>query len=86
MSKSNSHGRNPLPTSLQDRGWDNARLMAARSKRSKPLLESFAIWLEGQAKKVLPKSPCAKAITYTRSKPWKSRGSGGVQLRGLARG
>ena len=67
VSKSNGHGRKRLPASLRDGGWDDARLMAARSERSKPLLESFAIWLEGEAKKVLHKSPVGEAITYTRS-------------------
>lgn len=48
-------------------GWDDARLMAARSERSRPLLESFGAWLEGEARKVLPKSPIGEAIAYTRS-------------------
>lgn len=48
-------------------GWDDARLMAARSERSRPLLESFAAWLEGEAKKVLPKGPIGEAIAYARS-------------------
>ena len=48
-------------------GWDDARLMAARSERSRPLLESFGAWLEGEARKVLPKSPIGEAIAYARS-------------------
>jgi hypothetical protein len=47
--------------------WDDARLMAARSERSRPLLESFGAWLEGEARKVLPKSPIGDAIAYARS-------------------
>ncbi|MFO0952963.1 MAG: IS66 family transposase [Isosphaeraceae bacterium] len=51
----------------RDGGWDDARLMEARSGRSRPLLESFGGWLEGEARKVLPKSPVGEAIAYTRS-------------------
>ena len=51
----------------RDGGWDDARLMAARTERSRPLLESFGAWLEGEAKKVLPKSPVGEAIAYARS-------------------
>jgi transposase len=51
----------------RDEGWDDARLTAARAGRSKPLLESFGAWLEGEARKVLPKSPVGEAIIYTRS-------------------
>ena len=51
----------------RDGGWDDARLMAARSERSKPLPGSFAAWLEGEAVKVPPKSPIGEAIAYTRS-------------------
>jgi len=51
----------------RDDGWDDARLMAARIGRSRPLLESFGAWLEGEARKVLPKSPVGEAIAYTRS-------------------
>ena len=51
----------------RDGGWDDARMMEAGSGRSKPLLESFAIWLEGEAKKALPKSPVGEAIAYARS-------------------
>jgi transposase len=51
----------------KDEGWDDARLMAARAERSRPLLESFGTWLEGEAKKVLPKSPAGEAIAYARS-------------------
>ena len=36
--------------------WDDARLMTARAERSRPALESFKAWLEGESKKVLPKS------------------------------
>ena len=38
--------------------------MAARAERSRPLLESFRAWLEGEATKVLPKSPIGEAIGY----------------------
>jgi transposase len=51
----------------RDGGWDDGRLMAARSEQSRPLLESFEVWLDGEAKKVLPKSPVGEAIAYTRS-------------------
>jgi transposase len=51
----------------RDEGWADARLMAARCERSRPLLESFSAWLEGEAKKVLPKSPIGEAIAYARS-------------------
>lgn len=48
-------------------GWDDARLLAARSGRSRPVLESLGAWLEGEAKKALPRSPIGEAIAYTRS-------------------
>jgi hypothetical protein len=51
----------------RDGGWDDTRLMAARGERSRPLLGSFGAWLEGEAKKVLPKSPVGEAIAYARS-------------------
>jgi transposase len=51
----------------KDEGRDDARLMAARAERSRPLLESFAAWLEGEVKKALPKSPAGEAIAYARS-------------------
>jgi transposase len=51
----------------RDEGWDDARLLAARRERSLPLLESFGAWLEGEAKKVLPKSPVGEAIAYAES-------------------
>ena len=51
----------------RDGGWDYARLMAARGERLRPLLESFGAWLEGEASKVLPKSPMGEAIAYARS-------------------
>ena len=48
-------------------GWDDARLTAARCERSLPLLNSFWSWLNGEAAKVLPKSPIGEAIAYARS-------------------
>jgi hypothetical protein len=51
----------------RDGAWDDARVLAARSERSRPLLESFGGWLEGEAKKVVPKSPVGEAIAYARS-------------------
>ena len=48
----------------RDEGWDDAKRMAARTERSRPLLESFSAWLEGEAKKVLPRSPVGEAIAY----------------------
>ena len=47
--------------------WDDARLMAARAERARPALESFGAWLEGESKKVLPRSPIGEAIAYSRS-------------------
>jgi transposase len=51
----------------RDEGWDDAKRMAARTERSRPLLESFSAWLEGEAKKVLPKGPIGEAIAYALS-------------------
>ena len=47
--------------------WDDDRVMAARRERSGPLLESLRSWLEGEAPKVLPRSPVGEAIAYARS-------------------
>lgn len=41
--------------------------MTARTERSRPALESFGAWLEGESKKVLPQSPIGEAIAYSRS-------------------
>jgi hypothetical protein len=51
----------------RDEGWDDATLLAARRERSRPLLESFGVWLEGETKNVLPKSLMGEAIAYVRS-------------------
>ena len=51
----------------RDGGWDDAQLTAARVGRSRPLLESFGERLEGEARKVLPRSPVGEAIAYARS-------------------
>jgi transposase len=51
----------------REEGWDDARRMAARDEQSRLLLESFGVWLEGEAKKVLPRSPVGEAIAYARS-------------------
>ena len=51
----------------RDGDWVDARPMAARAERSRPLLESFGAWLEGEAVKVLPKSPVGEAIAYARA-------------------
>jgi transposase len=48
-------------------GRDDARLMAARTELSRPLLESFGTWPEGEATKVLPKGPAGGAIAYART-------------------
>lgn len=48
-------------------GWDDDRLMAARLERSRPLLDAFASWLDGEAARVLPRSPIGEAIAYARS-------------------
>lgn len=42
-----------------------ARIAAERQERSRPLLESFHAWLEGETPKVLPKSPVRGAMEYT---------------------
>jgi hypothetical protein len=47
--------------------WGDDRLTAARRERSGPLLEAFWAWLDGEAAKVLPKSPVGEAIAYARS-------------------
>jgi hypothetical protein len=47
--------------------WDDVRLMTTRAERSRPTLESFHVWLEGEARKVLPRSPIGEAITSARS-------------------
>ena len=51
----------------RDGDGDDARLMAARTERSRPLLESFGAWLGAESTKVLPKSPVGEAIAYTRT-------------------
>jgi transposase len=45
----------------------DARLMVARVERSRPRLESFGARLEGESKKVLPRSPIGEAIADARS-------------------
>ena len=42
-----------------------ARIVAERQERSRPLLESFHVWLEAESPKVLPKSPVRGAMDYT---------------------
>jgi len=39
---------------------------AGRRERSRPVLNAFHAWLEGQADRVLPKSATGQAITYCR--------------------
>nr|WP_303652895.1 IS66 family transposase [Paludisphaera mucosa] len=51
----------------RDGGWGDVRLMAARSERSRPVLESLWAWLDHEAMKVMPKSPIGEAIAYARS-------------------
>jgi transposase len=46
---------------------DAAARHALRGERSRPILESFGSWLEGERAKVLPRSPIGEAISYTRS-------------------
>ena len=50
------------PLTLAERA---ARIAAERQERSRPLLNDFHAWLEGQAAKVLPKSPVRGAMDYT---------------------
>jgi transposase len=40
---------------------------AARQQHALPILEKFGYWLDEQHREVLPKSPIAAAITYTRN-------------------
>lgn len=47
--------------------WDDDRLMTARRERSRPILDQFQAWLEGESKTVPPRSPIGEAISYTRS-------------------
>jgi transposase len=51
----------------REEGWDDLKLLKARDEQSRPLLKSFDAWLDGESKKVLPKSPIGMAIAYTRS-------------------
>jgi len=51
----------------REAGWGDDRRMAARRERSLPLLEAFWGWLDGEAAKVLPKSPIGEAVAYARS-------------------
>jgi hypothetical protein len=46
---------------------DAAARHVLRQERSRPLLESFGLWLEAEEVKVLPKSPMGEAIAYARS-------------------
>jgi transposase len=46
---------------------DDAQRHVLRQEQSRPILTSFGAWLEGEAAKVLPKSPIGQAIAYTRS-------------------
>ena len=46
------------------RDLDAAGRLALRRQRTRPLLESFAQWLEKPGGQVLPKSPLGKAIAY----------------------
>ena len=50
------------PLSPEERA---VQIAAERQKRSRPLLESFHIWLEAEVPKVLPKSPVRGAMDYT---------------------
>jgi transposase len=51
----------------RERGLDDAARHMLRQERSRPILESFGVWLEGEVAKVLPKSPIGEAIAYARS-------------------
>ena len=42
-----------------------ARIAAMRQEQSRPLLGQFHIWLEAEAKKLLPKNPIRQAMDYT---------------------
>lgn len=44
-----------------------AARLAGRHARSRPILNAFRAWLEGQADRVLPKSALGQAITYCRN-------------------
>ena len=43
-------------------GWGDDRLMAARLERSRRLPDAFSAWLDGEAAKVLPRSPVGEVI------------------------
>jgi transposase len=51
----------------RERELDDAARHRLRQERSRPILESFGTWLEGEVAKVLPKSPIGEAIAYARS-------------------
>lgn len=51
--------------------WDDARLLNARLERSRPTLEAFQLWLDGESRKALPRSPIGEALAYTQSN-WES--------------
>jgi transposase len=51
----------------RERKLDDAARHVLRQERSRLVLESFGGWLEGEAPKVLPKSPIGEAIAYARS-------------------
>jgi hypothetical protein len=46
---------------------DDAARHVLRQERSRPILQALGIWLQGEALKVLPKSPIGEAIGYTLS-------------------
>jgi len=48
----------------QAREWKPLARQRIRHERSKPILESFRKWLDGEALSILPQSPMATAMTY----------------------
>lgn len=47
--------------------WGSAERRALRLVEAKPILASFQAWLEGEAPRVLPKSPMGEALGYARA-------------------
>jgi transposase len=46
-------------------GKPPALRLGVRREHSKPLVESFEVWLRAERRKLSPKGPLAKAIDYT---------------------
>lgn len=51
----------------QAREWKPLQRQRLRHERSKPVLEAFRKWMDGEALSILPQSPMATAMTYARN-------------------